>query len=146
MGGSARRVDVIASVALAHVSRRLPRRLAPSVLAGAVLVACLAWSSPAAAIVPAVRRDPPRVSAARHAPAPHPLTRPHVALNFGHSLEAVLSSARDGSRQAASAARRDCRHPAPTSDPNASSLLARDPTVRDIGSIPSHWGATHLSI
>jgi len=115
------------------------------VLAGAVLLACLAWSSPASAIVPAVRRDPPRVSAARHAPTPHPLTRPHVALNFGHSLEAVVSSARDGSRQAASAGRRDCRHPAPT-DPNASSSLARDGTVRDIGSIPSHWGATHLSI
>jgi len=139
-------VDVTAGVALARVPGRSRRRLAPSVLAGAVLLACLAWSSPAAAIVPAVRREPPRVSAARPAPAPHPLTRPHVALNFGHSLEAVVSSTGDGSRQAASAGRRDCRHPATTPDPDASSTLARDATVREIGSIPSHWGATHLSI
>ena len=39
MGGSARRVDVIADViAVAHVPGRSPRRLAPSVLAGAVLL------------------------------------------------------------------------------------------------------------
>ena len=66
------------------------------VLAGAVLVTCLAWSAPAAAIVPQVRREPPRVSAARRVPVTHPLTVPHVDFKFGYRLEAVVSRTRDG--------------------------------------------------
>jgi len=116
------------------------------VLAGAVLVTCLAWSAPAAAIVPQVRREPPRVSAARRVPVTHPLTVPHVDFKFGYSLEAVVSSTRVGSRLAASAARRDCRHPAITPDLSVSTTHLPDASARDVGLIPSHWGATHLSI
>ena len=146
MDGCTRGVNVVAGDAQSRVSRRAPFRLLPAGFAAVVVLVCLAWSTPAAASIQAIRRELPRVGAARRAPVTHPLTSAHVDFKLGHRLDAVVSRTRDGGRRVTSAARRDCRHPAITPDLDVSTTHLPDASARDVGLIPSHWGATHLSI
>ncbi len=146
MDGCTRRVSVAAGDGESPVPVHAPLRLLPAAFTAVVVLACLAWSTPAAASIQAIRREPPRVGAARRAPATHPLTSAHVDFNFGRRLDAVVSGTRDGGRRVASAARRDCRHPAVAPDPEIGAPQSPDASARDVGLIPSHWGATHLSI
>jgi hypothetical protein len=114
------------------------------VFGGALL--CLLVSSSASAIVPMGFRPKPAAapakSTARYVPA-----RPHADPASGETpLVAILVSGRPTGSSGSVCARGPRVALADRPEPTGIRHRARGNTPRGVGTIPSHWGATHLSV